>query len=103
MYGLKPVPFTLLSFSAACKAQVEIAESTYGLKPVPFAVLGLFAACKAQVEIAEGTYGLKPVPFTVLGFFAASKAVPFKASNSVEPAHLPGFARDATATGRRAT
>jgi hypothetical protein len=36
MYGLKPVPFTGRSFSAACKARIHIAADMYGLKPVPF-------------------------------------------------------------------
>jgi hypothetical protein len=36
MYGLKPVPFTEMSFSAACKARIDFADSTYGLKRVPF-------------------------------------------------------------------
>jgi hypothetical protein len=48
MYGLKPVPFTVLSFSAACKARVDITGFMYGLKPVPFTLLSFSAACKAM-------------------------------------------------------
>jgi len=40
------------SFSSACKALVYYAEFTYGLKPVPFTVSSFSAVCKAGEQEA---------------------------------------------------
>ena len=62
MYGLKPVPFTGWSFSAACRAPFDCASVAAGLKRRPFKATTFLAAYTALLLVVCGGMGFGQGP-----------------------------------------